>query len=151
MMITFTAYCTPTPQGSMKGFVVPGKNGAKPRAIVTADNKKLKPYRSEVTRCAMQALADSSSNVGQPFAPKHVPVSLVLDFTLLKPESCPRKRIYPVVKPDIDKLVRATLDALTGVLYADDAQVAEITTRKFYGAIENVHVSARVMDSELLQ
>ena len=59
MQIKFIAYATPQPQGSMRGFVLPGKNGQKARAILTSDNSKLKPYRSEVTRSAMLALSQA--------------------------------------------------------------------------------------------
>lgn len=39
----------------------------------------------------------------------------------------------PASAPDLDKLVRAVLDALTGLAYHDDAQVVEIHARKVYG------------------
>jgi Holliday junction resolvase RusA-like endonuclease len=39
---------------------------------------------------------------------------------------------YPVVRPDADKLLRAVLDALTGRVWADDAQVVVATARKRY-------------------
>lgn len=35
-------------------------------------------------------------------------------------------------KPDVDKLIRAILDALTGIVWADDKQVFAITARKLY-------------------
>lgn len=42
-------------------------------------------------------------------------------------------REYPNVKPDIDKLIRSILDALTGVFYRDDSQVIQINASKLYG------------------
>lgn len=36
------------------------------------------------------------------------------------------------VKPDTDKLIRSTLDALTGVAYDDDSQVVNISACKIY-------------------
>jgi crossover junction endodeoxyribonuclease RusA len=47
---------------------------------------------------------------------------------VLKP-SAPR---YPESKPDIDKLVRACLDAMTGMVFRDDSQVAMLVARKLY-------------------
>ena len=138
--VRFTAYVTPTPQGSMKGFVLPGKWGAKPRAILTSDNKKLKPYRGEVTREAMVALG--KAGIAEPFAGKHVPVSIVLEFYFQKPESVPKKRQHPSVKPDLSKLIRSTEDAMTGILYTDDAQIVSIVARKHYGTPERVEVTA---------
>jgi crossover junction endodeoxyribonuclease RusA len=144
MKISFVAYCTPQPQGSMRGFVVPGTNGAKHRAILTSDNTKLKPFRHEVTRSAMIALRDAG--IAEPFAAKHVPVCLRLDFYLAKPDSAPRKRFSPVVKPDVSKLIRSTEDAMTGILYADDAQIVSETARKLYGIPERVEISVEVLE-----
>ena len=106
----FTVYCKPQPQGSAKAFVR-GKH-----AVVTSDNKKLKPYRNEVTAVVLQACRDEQ--LITPVADKHIPVTLSLEFFFERPPSIPRKRFDCVVKPDLDKLVRATLDALTGVLFA---------------------------------
>ena len=137
MNLQFIVYTTPAPQGSMKAFVVSGK------ARMTCDNKKTMPYRQAVTQTARHQLA--AGNLDEPLAAKHVPVSLLLDFYLQRPASIPKKRYAPSVKPDIDKLCRATLDALTGVLFADDGQVTEIRARKFYASgPEYVAISASV-------
>lgn len=37
---------------------------------------------------------------------------------------------FHVKKPDVDKLVRAVLDSLSGVVYSDDCQVVDLTTSK---------------------
>jgi Holliday junction resolvase RusA-like endonuclease len=147
MKVQFTVYAKPVPQGSMKGFVLPGKNGAKARAIITSDNTKLKPYRGEVTREAMMALANA--NLQEPMAEKHVPVSMTMDFYLARPASIPKSRKGMVVKPDIDKLARGTIDSLTGILFCDDAQIVEMYVRKLYGSPERVVVSVAVMDDSL--
>ena len=39
----------------------------------------------------------------------------------------------PVTKPDTTKLLRSTEDALTGILWADDAQIVEQHASKHYG------------------
>ena len=39
---------------------------------------------------------------------------------------------YPAGMPDIDKLARAALDAMTGVVWSDDAQVSDLRVRKDY-------------------
>ncbi len=78
-------------------------------------------------------------------AAKHEPVELHLEYTFLRPDGAPKRRKLPSVKPDLDKLVRATLDALTGVIYQDDGQVVNIIASKVYGPIEQVHISARII------
>ena len=105
---TFTVYCHPEPQGSSKAFVVSGK------ARITSDNNKLKPYRQTITCTVLDEL--NRRGIDTPVAPKHEPVDLNLIFVLRRPASAPKRRKRPAVKPDLDKLIRATLDALTGVL-----------------------------------
>ena len=144
--ISFTVYATPVPQGSMKAFVLPGKWGAKDRAILTSANKKLKPFRGEVTRTAMAAM--SERDIAEPFAGKHIPVSIVADFYIAKPASVTKKRYYPSVKPDLDKLIRSLCDAMTGVIYTDDAQIVEFNVRKRYGSPERVEVAATILEQE---
>jgi Holliday junction resolvase RusA-like endonuclease len=46
-------------------------------------------------------------------------------------ESAPR---YPTGKPDVLKLMRSTEDALTGIIWLDDAQIVTETIRKRYGS-----------------
>jgi Holliday junction resolvase RusA-like endonuclease len=145
--IKFTVYAKAEPQGSMKGFVSPGKNGMKARAILTSSNSKMKPYRGEVTRSAMVALRDL--NGVEPMAGKHVPVSMVIDFYLERPQSIPKKRKFMVVKPDLDKLLRSSVDALTGILYVDDAQIVENSVRKHYGVPERVEISVTILSTEV--
>ena len=50
------------------------------------------------------------------------PVRIGVRFYMPQPQSR-RKERWPVVKPDLDKLVRSVLDALKGVAYEDDSQV----------------------------
>jgi crossover junction endodeoxyribonuclease RusA len=146
--VTFIVHCRAEPQGSKRAFVVPGKDGARSRAVVVDANKgPMRSYRSQVTQQATYSLAQAS--LPQPMAEKHQPVEITIEFMFLRPATCPKKRYWPVVKPDVDKLLRATLDALTGVLFSDDAQVVRVLMDKVYGPIEQVHVSARLMATEL--
>ena len=56
-----------------------------------------------------------------------------IEFVLSRPASIPQhRRIHSTTKPDIDKLVRAINDALTGILFHDDSQVVGITCIKDY-------------------
>jgi Holliday junction resolvase RusA-like endonuclease len=54
-----------------------------------------------------------------------------LTFVMRKPKTV--KRELPFVRPDIDKLVRAVLDGLTGAAYVDDEQVCVLAAEKVYG------------------
>jgi crossover junction endodeoxyribonuclease RusA len=45
-----------------------------------------------------------------------------------------------VKRPDLDKLIRGVLDALTGVCYVDDAQVITIEAEKVFGQVTYIEV-----------
>jgi Holliday junction resolvase RusA-like endonuclease len=49
--------------------------------------------------------------------------------------------VRPAHAPDIDKLLRAVMDALTGIAYADDSQVIEVMVSKVYGDTTFIEVS----------
>ena len=69
-------------------------------------------------------------------------ISVELVFYLERPKSAKRPR--PYVRPDIDKLARAILDALTGHFYADDSQVVRLVSEKYYADDRDVGVSVIV-------
>jgi Holliday junction resolvase RusA-like endonuclease len=135
--ISFTVYCTPTPQGSMKAFSY--MKGGKPRASITSDNKKLKPYRQEVAQTALEAISKAGDD--RPMFGKHVPVAMTMRCYFRRPPSIPKKRTEMVVKPDLSKLLRATEDALTGIVYNDDAQIVAHVTEKHYDGVERVEIT----------
>jgi crossover junction endodeoxyribonuclease RusA len=115
--MTLRIYGTPVAQGSMKGFVVKG------RAILTANNAgRLKPWRQEIANAAITAGA----------TPMDGPVALSLTFYLRRPPSRARKYGAADKRPDLDKLVRSVLDALTTICWHDDAQVVALHAAKRY-------------------
>jgi Holliday junction resolvase RusA-like endonuclease len=123
----------------MKGFVIPGKGGAKPRAILTSDNTKMKPYRQQVGWAALEARAKAGYN--GLFAEKQVAVGVEFKFYFEKPYSISKKRIHISVKPDIDKICRSTIDAMTGVIFSDDAQIVQLIASKNYGLPERAEIT----------
>lgn len=156
--VSFTIQTHAEPQGSMSAFIIEGRVDPenpcdaegrpnwlqRPRSIITSDNPDLKAYRRHMTAEAHNALV--RAKLPKPMADKHIPVAIEILFTFLKPPSVSAKRRQMVVRPDVDKCLRASLDAFTGVLYLDDSQVVEITTRKQYGPQERVDVKARILD-----
>jgi Holliday junction resolvase RusA-like endonuclease len=61
------------------------------------------------------------------------PIAVVIDFYLQGPSSAPKRRTMPDRRPDLDKLVRSTFDALTTAsVIEDDARIVEIVARKHY-------------------
>jgi len=62
------------------------------------------------------------------------PVSVSMTLYRHKPKSYPkRKASWPITKPDIDKQARLVLDALSGIAFADDAQVVRLVAEKCWG------------------
>jgi Holliday junction resolvase RusA-like endonuclease len=52
---------------------------------------------------------------------------------------------WKTTAPDLDKLVRALGDALTGVVFRDDAQIVDIAVTKIYGQTPGVTVRLKAV------
>lgn len=119
----------PVPQGSMRAY---GSN------VVHMDSARLRGFRSDI-RLACQTNPAIKVITG--------PVVLRCTFVFRRPDThylpANTKRATPalrleapaghVQRPDIDKLLRAVADALTGQVYADDSQIVEMTGHKVWG------------------
>ena len=55
-----------------------------------------------------------------------------MDFYLPRPKSLPKRMIYPVKKPDVDNLLKACLDGLRGIVFADDSLLVDLRISKRY-------------------
>ena len=117
MSITFRVASVPVPKGSMRAFVRGG------RPILTSDNVGLKGWEGVVRHQAQRHIP----------ALLEGPVSVSLAFACKRTLSLPKRSERPhLTKPDLDKLARAVLDALTGVAFNDDAQVVALACQKRY-------------------
>jgi crossover junction endodeoxyribonuclease RusA len=117
-------------KGSTRSFLRGGK------VVTIADNKSLKQWTIDARWQARAA------KVPMIYKPHGVCIDVRVEF--VKPKTA--KQTAPTVRPDADKLLRAVLDALTGVAYADDSQVVYAAIMKAYGPSERVFV--RVQKSE---
>lgn len=118
-MISFRVDGQPIPQGSMK--VINGH-------IIHSQGSALAAWRSAIGLSAKAAGAKPTLEA----------VSMTLVFIMNKPRTV--TRLDPTVPPDLDKLVRAALDALTSIAYKDDSQVIEIRAMKVYGEYPGVEI-----------
>lgn len=139
-MIKLRVYGVPVPQGSTRAFAV--RKGGKPtgRVVVTGDNAKTKSWRQTVIDEAVSAeLARDLVWIIDG------PMSVTLTFILPRPAAhlltskksmgrvSPSAPPLPITKPDLDKLCRAVLDALTDAgVWRDDSQVASLSAAKVY-------------------
>lgn len=135
MTMQFHVLGAPKPQGSKRHIG---------RGVMIESCKALRPWRDSVAGAAREAMQR------QGWQTASGAVELTLGFGFRKPKSA--KRTYPTVKPDIDKLERAVLDAMkTAGVYTDDAVVVEVSKSKYYCTAEQpegLAVVVRRMEAE---
>jgi crossover junction endodeoxyribonuclease RusA len=121
----------PAPQGSKHARpIYRGRGTAREftgKVAQVESSKAVKPWREDVRA----ALLDPTGQPRHRFEPE-APITVLLEFVMPRPASTPKHRTPPAIrKPDVDKLARALLDAITssGVI-ADDARVVDLHARK---------------------
>ena len=129
--------------GSKRAF----QNKATGKMIVTADNPKQKTWQQAVKWVAMEKFMRQ--------CPFEGPLALDMVFVKGYPGWLKRSGKYsdqlqdwahlcePATKPDGLKLGRAGEDALSGIVYNDDAQIVEHHIRKAFGPRPGVHIVVR--------
>jgi Holliday junction resolvase RusA-like endonuclease len=121
-MIQVFVPSAPQPQGSKVAF---NRGG---RCVLVESNKKLPAWRKLVTEKLEAANAGCEPMIGE--------ISLQVIFFMPRPKSV--TRLFPTVKPDIDKLIRAINDSATDAgIIEDDSQIIEIVAYKFYEDEQN--------------
>ena len=135
--IKFTVLGKAETAGSKRAFF---KQGMK-RPIVIDDNAKSKPWKAEVAAAAREVYDGPLLNG-----------ALAVTFTFFRPR--PKGHFkkngelatagldaeFPTTKPDALKLARGVEDALTGVIYRDDAQIVTESLMKRWGEPARVEV-----------
>lgn len=119
--VEFTTHGVPVPQGSHRTTVTP--RGVR----IFDDNKNLAGWKNAVAWSAKAGMG------GQ--APSDLPIELTIDFVLPVPNSR-EGQLWPLEQRtgDLDKLVRAVLDAMTAIVYKDDSQVVRMLAMKRYSS-----------------
>lgn len=111
----------PAPQGSKRHV----GNG-----VLVESSRRVKPWREAVRAETQRALEARGLAAA---AERGEPVLVDLMFHVPRPASLPKRVLLPTRRPDLDKLVRSTLDGLDdGGAFADDAQIVGITASKHY-------------------
>lgn len=130
MTLEFTVVAEPIPKGSTKAFVP--KGWARP--IITNANPRTKAWQALVAEAASRAL-QLLPTLERAVTPDAVRVDVV--FYLPRPKSLPKKTLAHLKAPDVDKLARAILDALTHVCWRDDSQVVGLFVSKAYADVND--------------
>lgn len=142
--LAFVAYGLPAPKGSKRAFAVRRRDGS--TGINVAEQPQVKAWEAVVRSAAVLAAVEQDWP-----EPENGPLALVLQFAFQRPRSHYRTGrhagelretapLYPAVRPDVDKLSRAVLDAMIGAVIADDARVVHLRATKVYGLPVGVSV-----------
>lgn len=134
-MIRFFVVGTPTPQGSKKPVPVKTKGGGTRTVLIEDNDARKKTWRGDVEEAVTRWKEEVLTRLDRPL---YLPLdgALVLDvvFYFDRPASISaKKRPYPNVKPDVDKVSRSIMDCLKiNGLITDDARVVDLFARKRY-------------------
>jgi Holliday junction resolvase RusA-like endonuclease len=130
--VSFTVYGVAAPAGSKKAFAHKHTG----RIVVTDDSKRSRPWKTDIAKTAAVAMA------GRPLLEGALELHILIYMPRPKGHygtgrnaatlraSAP---LWPSVKPDVTKLLRALEDACTGVVWRDDAQIVVQHATKAYG------------------
>ena len=114
----------------------PRATGRGGKARVYEPEGRSKKYKNKIRATILEA-------TGLPRRPEACPPGLPLEVIIHAYHSCPasdeRVRIparqrWRAVKPDIDNIAKCVLDACTGYLWHDDAQVTRLLVEQYYAA-----------------
>ncbi len=115
-MVSFYVPGAPAPQGSKRHIG---------RGILIESSRAVGPWRERVALAAHHAMTSAG------VSPYLGPVTLNLAFVMPRPKSASKtKTVAAVKRPDLDKLARACLDAISNVCYRDDSQVVGLKASK---------------------
>lgn len=135
--IRFKVFGAPVPQGSLRAFNVAGRARVSQGGSAEG-RRKLADWRQAIGEEARRALPEDAPLL-------EGPVYVTASFLMPKPKSAPKYLRHCTKKPDLDRLVRALLDALTGTVFGDDAQVVSISAAKSYAIECRPHADVVVM------
>lgn len=133
------------PQGSKRAMRHPSTGNI----IMLESSKRARPWRLTVQSAAVDALPDGWTPL------RGVGLHVFITYTFARPKSHygtgrnagarkPSAAVDHVQRPDLDKLDRCTLDALTGVVWHDDSQVVMIRSSKHWGVRDLATISVEV-------
>jgi Holliday junction resolvase RusA-like endonuclease len=122
------------------------KKGNDVPLITVRDAAKNQDWRNSVSFAAHQAMQGKGLMAG--------PLRLVVYFYMPRPkyhyrtngQLKPDAPIYHEKTPDVDKLIRSTQDAMKGITWRDDGQVAKLEAIKLYECGNGCGAEIEVME-----
>lgn len=118
-------------------FTIPGAPQGKERPRFTKNGIAYTPQKTrdyeKLVAWAYHCEAHGAKFTGPIFAEIAAVYAVPPSWNKKKRAEALDNRIFPMVKPDLDNIVKAVLDACNGLAYKDDAAVTDLTICKRYG------------------
>lgn len=140
---------------------VPAPQGSKRHlggGVMVESSARVRPWRTDIREAALGLRDMRAADELPSIIPAGQAVDVTLTFCMPRPKSHYRggRRAHELrdtaptwhtSRPDVDKLTRTVLDALSGVWWVDDSQVAMVTAAKSYtnDGGPGVHIIAEVL------
>jgi Holliday junction resolvase RusA-like endonuclease len=105
----------------------------------------LKSFRQELALAALAAMMQGDRR-RDPIQ-RIVPLILDVTFFFARPQRLKKSTTEKTTRPDLDKLVRAVGDAITGIIAEDDSQIVQISASKKFGLPERTEVLVRMKEN----
>lgn len=114
-------------------FVYVGEVMGQPRPHFSGKGGIHRAYESPKATAYKKALKDAYLEQCGPFMYSCEPVSVTIEVVRHLPDNRPKgiKSEPDTLKPDVDNIAKAVLDALNGVAFADDKQVTTLLVREY--------------------
>lgn len=113
-----------------------------PKGSMMAVRNRIFPVNSAKLRKWERAIREAYTKQGGPLG-NGSPITVTLEFYFNRPKSG-KNRQFMTFRPDVDKLTRAVLDALSRLAYTDDKQIIRINASKHYVNVSNPLPGAKV-------
>lgn len=141
-LLTIHVDGTPRPAGSKRAFPIKKGGAYTGRVAVVDSNPASKDWKCDVAHAAKEAMTGLQPIVGKP-------IMVAMSFWMQRPKAHFRANgdlkhgvpEYHSSKPDALKLARAVEDALTGIVWGDDSQIArEVLVKSYVSACPGVTI-----------
>lgn len=106
-------------------------------------------YTPHKTREAQDVIKERSLKHRLDAFPAHVPIRLSITFYRTKSKYLPKKETMPFRKPDLPNLLALACDAMSDVLYEDDAELTTIRCAKRWSSNGEGYITIKLEPDSL--
>lgn len=117
--------------------------------VSTYTPKQTKEYEKQIADAWEEQTGDFE--ISHTFYKAEMPLAMTIkayyeipkSFSKTKRQQALNSNIRPLVKPDIDNIIKVVADALNEVAYADDKQIVKIICAKYYSEEPRIEVDIK--------